>query len=91
MTSNRIRVLVADDHPMIRAGVAATIAAEPDMELTAAASNGAEAVALFRAHQPDIVLMDLRMPVMDGVEAIRVILQIAPAARIIVFIDLSGG
>jgi two-component system NarL family response regulator len=90
MIANRIRVLVADDHPMVRAGLAATIDAEPDMELVAAASDGAQAVDLFREHQPDVVMIDLRMPVMDGVEAIRAILQFAPTAKIIVLSTYQG-
>src|SRR4051812_19710427 len=63
----RIRVLVADDHPVVRTGLAAVIAQEPDLLLVAQAENGERAVALFRQHQPDVVLMDLRMPVLDGV------------------------
>lgn len=85
-----IRVLVADDHPVVRTGLAAVIAEEPDLELVAQAENGELAVALFRAHQPDVVLMDLRMPVMDGVAAIRAITSEFPAARILALTTYEG-
>jgi DNA-binding NarL/FixJ family response regulator len=85
-----IRVLVADDHPVVRTGLAAVIAEEPDLELVAQAENGELAVALFRAHQPDVVLMDLRMPVMDGVAAIRAITSEFPTARILALTTYEG-
>jgi DNA-binding NarL/FixJ family response regulator len=69
----RIRVLVVDDHPVVRTGLAAVISQQTDLELVAEAENGAQAVELFHEHRPDVVLMDLRMPVMDGVAAIRAI------------------
>lgn len=90
MTSHRIRVLVADDHPMVRAGLSATISAEPDMTLAGEASNGAEAVALFRQHRPDVALIDLRMPDVSGLEAIETILQFSPEAKIIVLSTYQG-
>jgi len=86
----RIRVLVADDHPVVRTGLAAVIAQEADLELAAAAENGARAVALFREQQPDVVLMDLRMPVLDGVEAIRTITAEFPTARIVALTTYEG-
>ena len=86
----RIRVLVADDHPVVRTGLAAVIAQEADLELVAEAENGAGAVALFREHHPDVVLMDLRMPVMDGVEAIRTITAAYPAARVLALTTYEG-
>ena len=64
-----IRILVVDDHPVVRAGIVALLGHESDLEVVAEASDGAEAVALAAAHQPDVVLMDLRMPGVDGVEA----------------------
>ena len=86
----RIRVLVADDHPVVRTGLAAVIAQEPDLLLVAQAENGERAVALFREHQPDVVLMDLRMPLVDGVEAIRRIVEEFPAARILALTTYEG-
>jgi len=90
MTSKRIRVLVADDHPMVRAGLTATIDAEPDMCVVGAAAEGQEAVSLFRELRPSLTLIDLRMPVMDGVAAIQSIIGIAPAAKIIVLSTYQG-
>jgi len=86
----RIRVLVADDHPVVRTGLSAVIIEQSDLELVAEAENGERAVALFREHQPDVVLMDLRMPVMDGVEAIRTITGEFPTARILALTTYEG-
>jgi DNA-binding NarL/FixJ family response regulator len=85
-----IRVLVADDHPVVRAGLGAVIAEQDDLELVAEAENGATAVALFREHRPDVALMDLRMPGMDGVEAIRAIATEFPDARILALTTYEG-
>lgn len=85
-----IRVLVADDHPVVRAGLGAVIAEQDDLELVAEAENGAKAVDLFREHHPDVALMDLRMPVMDGVEAIRAITTEFPDARILALTTYEG-
>src|SRR6266699_5172148 len=85
-----IRVLVVDDHPMVRAGLAATISPEPDMTVVASASTGKEGLEQFRQHQPDITLMDLKMPDMGGVEAIRTIRAEFPSARIIVLSTYQG-
>lgn len=91
MTSPRvITILAADDHPMIRAGLAAVIGAELDLSLIAEAANGEEALEQFREHRPDITLMDLRMPVMDGLAATRAILGEVPSARIIVLTTYDG-
>jgi DNA-binding NarL/FixJ family response regulator len=89
-TTERIRVLVADDHPVVRTGLAAVIAEQADMEMVAQAENGERAVALYQAHLPDVVLMDLRMPVMDGVEAIQTITGQFPAARILALTTYEG-
>jgi DNA-binding NarL/FixJ family response regulator len=86
----RIRVLVADDHPVVRAGLSAVIAEQSDLELVAEAENGARAVALFREQRPDVALMDLRMPLMDGVEAIRAITTEFPDARILALTTYEG-
>jgi DNA-binding NarL/FixJ family response regulator len=85
-----IRVLTADDHPVVRAGVRAMIANESDLHLVAEATDGAEAVALYDEHAPDVVLLDLRMPRMDGVEATRAIVAAHPDARIIALTSYEG-
>src|ERR1700720_2264585 len=78
-----IRVLCVDDHPLVRKGIASILANESDMQLVGEAGNGREAVDMFRQLHPDVILMDLRMPEMTGIEAARVIRQEDPEARII--------
>jgi DNA-binding NarL/FixJ family response regulator len=85
-----IRVLVADDHPVVRAGFAGVIAQHAEFALVAEAADGQQAVALFREHRPDVVLMDLRMPHMDGVSAIRAIKAEFPDARILALTTYQG-
>jgi DNA-binding NarL/FixJ family response regulator len=85
-----IRLLTVDDHPIYRAGLAALIAAYPDFQLVADAANGQEAVEQFRRHRPDITLMDLSMPVMNGVDAIAAIVNEFPEARIIALTTWEG-
>src|SRR5499427_4233386 len=68
--SNPIRILAVDDHSLLRSGIAALLATQPDMTLVAEASNGHEAIQQFRAHHPDITLMDLQMPEMSGLDAL---------------------
>jgi two-component system, NarL family, response regulator len=87
---NTARVLVADDHPVVRAGLIALIGQQADLEVTAEAENGERAIALYREHQPDVVLMDLRMPVLGGVEAIRSITTEFPGARILALSTYEG-
>jgi two-component system NarL family response regulator len=81
---SRARVLVVDDHSLLRTGVANIINHEPGFEVVAEAANGREGVAAFLEHRPDVVLMDLRMPEMEGVEAVRRIREADPQARVIV-------
>lgn len=85
-----IRVLTADDHPLIRAGLVTFLATEPELEIIAEAENGEEALEKYRRLRPDIVLMDLSMPVMDGVAATRAILDEFPDARVIVLTTYQG-
>jgi len=85
-----IRILTVDDHPVLRKGIAALVNAEPDMKLIAEAANGQEAVELFRSLRPDITIMDLQMPEMDGTEAILQIQSEFPGARIVVLTTYNG-
>ena len=88
--ADAIRILVVDDHPVVRQGVAGLVSGQPDMSIVAQASNGRVAVHQFRAHHPDIVLMDLQMPEMCGVEALIAIRDEAPDARIIILTTYAG-
>jgi len=85
-----IRLLVVDDHPLLRSGVAALVANHPDIVLVAEASDGREGVEQFRAHNPDITLMDLQMPSMSGIDALMAIRELQPAARVIILTTYSG-
>jgi len=80
----RIRLLVVDDHPVVRAGIVGLLAGEPDLEVVGEAGDGAQACDLAAALQPDVVLMDLRMPVMDGTTATERILAATPTIRVVV-------
>ena len=88
--SARIQILCVDDHPIVRQGIAGLLAAEPDMALVAEAANGREAIQQFRAHRPDVTLMDLQMPEMGGLDAIGAIRGEFPDARIIVLTTYAG-
>jgi DNA-binding NarL/FixJ family response regulator len=83
-TAGRIRVLVADDHDRLRVAVSGLLAALDDFEVVGLAADGAEAVALTAALGPDLVVMDVSMPVLDGIEATRRILVASPATRIVI-------
>ena len=87
---NLIRILAVDDHPMLREGIASLVASQSDMELVAEASTGREALDQFRNHRPDLTLMDLQMPDMDGIEAMVAIRDDFPEARIIVLTTYKG-
>ncbi len=89
-SDNRIRVMIVDDHFMVRVGLAAIINSQPDMTVMAEGRNGFEAVELFEKHQPDVTLLDLRLPGLDGVKAIGEIIKKSPQARIIVISTYGG-
>jgi DNA-binding NarL/FixJ family response regulator len=88
--SQEIRILTVDDHPILRQGIAALIQDESDMTLVAEAANGREAIQQFRTHQPDVTLMDLQMPEMNGLDALIAIRGEFPEARIIVLTTYTG-
>ena len=90
METKKIRIMVIDDQAVVRQGFVSLISTVPDMQIVAEGSNGREAVELFRQHQPDITLIDLRMPLMSGVEAIAEIRREFPGARIIVLTTYDG-
>ena len=85
-----IRILVVDDHPVVRQGVAGLVGGQPDMSIVGQASNGREAIQQFRTHHPDVVLMDLQMPEMNGLDALMAIRDEAPEARIIMLTTYAG-
>ena len=85
-----IRVLAVDDHPVVRQGVAVLVGSQSDMTLVAEASNGREAIQQFRAHRPDVTLMDLQMPEMGGIDALIAIRAESPDAKIIVLTTFAA-
>ena len=86
----RIRVLTVDDHPLLRSGIAAVIEGEEDIMVVGEATNGKEAVESFRIYRPDVTLMDLQMPVMNGIDAILAIRREFPGARIVILTTYDG-
>src|SRR5215831_18093499 len=88
--TTRIQILTVDDHPLLREGIAAVIHGEPDMVIVGEASNGPEAIEIFRSKRPDVALMDLQMPGLNGIDAIAAIRQEYPQARIIVLTTYEG-
>src|SRR5262249_35591833 len=85
-----IGVMIVDDHPATRLGLAALLERMGGLKIVALAGDGAEAVRLFQLHQPDVTLMDLRMPVMDGITATEQLLRDSPEARIIILTSYDG-
>src|SRR4051812_24543563 len=85
-----IRIMIVDDHPVVRTGIAALMANEPDLTVIAEAGDGAQVLPLYGEHLPDVVLMDLRMRVVDGVAAIRAVIAAHPDARIVALTSYDG-
>ena len=90
MTQTPIRVLCVDDHPLVRKGIASILNNEADMKLVAEADGGQQAIEAFRLHQPDVTLMDLRMPTVDGIAAAAAIRREFPEAKIIALTSYDG-
>ena len=89
-SSDPIRILIADDHPLLREGIESLVSKQSDMTVVAEASTGREAIELFRIHQPDVTLMDMRMPDLGGVDAMTEILRDSREAKFIVLSTYSG-
>jgi DNA-binding NarL/FixJ family response regulator len=90
MTTRQIKILTVDDHPILREGIASIIQGEKDMVVVGEAANGREAIEVFRSKRPDVTLMDLQMPDVNGISAIAAIRQEHPQARIIVLTTYEG-
>ena len=88
--THKITVLTVDDHPLLRSGIAAVIQGEEDILVAGEATNGQEAIEAFRIHRPDVTLMDLQMPMMNGIDAILTIRREFPDARFIVLTTYHG-
>ena len=88
--NSRIRVLSADDHPLLREAIAAIINSQPDMELVSRAATGTEAIRQYRTSRPDVMLMDLRLPDLSGIDAMLAIRSEFPEARIVMLTTFEG-
>ncbi len=88
--TEKISIMIVEDHFVVRAGLTAIISSQPDMMVVAEAGNGRQAVELFEQHQPEITLMDLRIPALSGIEAIAMIIKKSPRAKIIVLSTYGG-
>src|SRR5450755_3475004 len=86
----QIRILEVDDHPVVRQGIAGLVGIQPDMVLVGEASNGRDAIQQFRTHRPDVTLMDLQMPEMNGIDALIAIRNEFPDAKVIVLTTYVG-
>jgi len=86
----KLRVILADDHPVVRDGLAAIINQQPDMQVVAEAADGEEAIALFHREQPDVMVLDLRMPKRDGVAVVEQVLGVNPKARLLIMTTFDG-
>jgi DNA-binding NarL/FixJ family response regulator len=88
--SSQIRVLAVDDHPLVREGIAGLVGVQPDMTLVGEAANGRDAIQQFRTHRPDVTLMDLQMPEMNGLDALIAIRTEFPDAKVIMLTTYEG-
>ena len=86
----KIRVILADDHPVVRDGLAAIVNQQPDMQVVAEAGDGEEALKLFDEHLPDVMVLDLRMPKKDGVQVVQTVLEKHPKARLLIMTTFDG-
>jgi two-component system, NarL family, response regulator len=86
----KIRVILADDHPVVRDGLAAIVNQQKDMTVVAEAGDGAEAIALYEEHSPDVMVLDLRMPRRDGVSVVEEVLEAHPKARLLIMTTYDG-
>jgi two-component system, NarL family, response regulator len=89
-TARKIRVVLADDHPVVRNGLAAIVDQQTDMEVIAEAGDGDEAIALYRRLQPDVMVLDLRMPKRDGVAVVQQVMELNPKARLLIMTTYDG-
>jgi two-component system, NarL family, response regulator len=87
---SKIRVILADDHPVVRDGLAAIVNQQPDMEVVAEAGDGAEAIALYERQQPDVMVLDLRMPKLDGAAVVQQLIGAHPKARLLIMTTYDG-